>query len=465
MGCQQSINVEPSTGPFAEVIAVGAAPDASSGRAASPESDHSSFHQEYILAQKLGRGAYATVYAAQRARAVGDDDGHVAVKVLDLRPRATNGVRSNAAGANELRTVKKEILILEGMCNSNVISILDAFIEGNLGYIVMEKCDMTMLQVLDRLPDISELTLMPFFRQMFRGLEAIHKVDVAHRDIKPDNFLCVGDRPESIVVKICDFGLARKLETPWRDALTGVYGTPPFMAPEMLVAKGYGLKVDVWSLGVIMYTLMFGRFPYTGVQSTSASMKAAILAGKPAPSFSQPPTGAGSPASQPSPPLALATGLVRELLNREVSERPTAKQALRCRFFQPQALPELSRACLRSCLNGAKRCGLFDVRPAKVLAAMTDADVQVSALQEKHHGSPASQCEVVSELSTAANTVGASMSCGTNATQQRSLSKVGVGADAACGALGGSGGGTTGTPSGSASARTYLSSLSLDRTV
>lgn len=435
MGCQQSINVEPATGASAEVITVGPAPDASSGRDASRDSDHSSFHQEYILAQKLGWGAFATVYAAQRARAVGDDDGQVAVKVLDLRPRATNGVRSNAAGASELRTVKKEILILQGMHNnSNIISILDAFIEGNLAYIVMEKCDRTMLQVLDRLPDISELTLMPLFRQMFKGLEAIHKVDVAHRDIKPDNLLCIGDRPESIVVKLCDFGLACKLG---RSGLTGIYGTPPFMAPEMLDAKGYGLQVDVWSLGVIMYTLMFGRFPYTGVQSTSASMKAAILAGKPAPSFSHPTARAGSPASQAdahrpndtisgaAPGEALGPALVRELLNREVSKRPTAKEALCCRFFLPQALPELSRACLRSCLNGAKCCGAFDTRPAKAFAVLTDADLQISALQEKHHGCPASQCSVVSELSTAANTDGSSMSCGTNATQQGSLSRVG----------------------------------------
>jgi len=88
--------------------------------------------------------------------------------------------------------------------------------------------------------------------------------NIVHRDIKPENILFVkgGDTHGMGNIKLCDFGTACKYE---KDLpLFQKYGSPNYIAPEILTGSGYNEKVDVWSAGVILFTLIMGKVPFDG---------------------------------------------------------------------------------------------------------------------------------------------------------------------------------------------------------
>jgi len=341
-----------------------------------PPREKVSFHDEHILSGKLGSGAFAAVYLAHK---VGSTDP-VAVKVTDVRAQRLGGswaipdTRRAQAAAKEIRMLK--LVTGKPMVLRFLGSYNDIHIEGALSYIVVEKCDSSLLQVLERDPTLSEKSVKRIFSEMLQGLAAVHAIGVVHRDVKPDNFLCVG---KEAVVRLCDFGLAATAY-PAGGGLTGIFGTPPFMAPEMLSGQGYCAKVDAWSLGVIVYALLYGQFPYKPVEPTGPAMKAAILAGTPVPSF-RPKQGLESSGGGIS---TQATSMLRDLLNRSVDARPSCQQALSLPWFTMQHDDDQPQVSLRPMLYSAKRIGCFDVPSSRQKA--TEVDLRLTELQEKRHG-------------------------------------------------------------------------------
>lgn len=85
------------------------------------------------------------------------------------------------------------------------------------------------------------------------GLSVCHAASIVHRDVKPDNFLACprGGPKDGFIFKLCDFGLATKLTSPEAVEMEDIYGTPPFMAPDMLDKTPYCAKVDVWAIGLL----------------------------------------------------------------------------------------------------------------------------------------------------------------------------------------------------------------------
>lgn len=110
---------------------------------------------------------------------------------------------------------------------------------------------------------LSEKRTRQIMKQLFEAVQYIHAKGVVHRDLKPENILL----DDNFNIKVTDFGFAQVLLKP-SDRLHDLCGTPGYLAPELLkasmyeTAEGYGKEVDMWALGVIMYTLLVGFPPF-----------------------------------------------------------------------------------------------------------------------------------------------------------------------------------------------------------
>ena len=97
------------------------------------------------------------------------------------------------------------------------------------------------------------------FKQLIEGLEHIHQRNIVHRDIKLDNILL--DREG--MIKIGDFGVSKQCKP--GEVMMEQCGTPAYIAPEILLDKGYkGFGIDVWSSGVVLYSMLYGSVPFKG---------------------------------------------------------------------------------------------------------------------------------------------------------------------------------------------------------
>jgi len=108
------------------------------------------------------------------------------------------------------------------------------------------------------------------------GIKYCHDLQIAHRDLKPENLLYLTEDDESII-KISDFGLAKMLDS-GNQMMSTVCGTPSYLAPEIINGEKYGTQCDVWSLGVILYTLLCGYPPFA--DESNAAMMQSIKNGK-----------------------------------------------------------------------------------------------------------------------------------------------------------------------------------------
>lgn len=225
----------------------------------------------FILGDKLGEGAYATVKE-------GIDQSTlriVAVKILDLR--RLKRVR------NSSENIKREVAIQKRLKrHPNLIELIDVIRNGGKPkmYIILEMSTGCTLQtLLDTAPNgkLCESQVASFAYQTLFGLQYMHGRGVVHRDIKPANLMVNVDG----TLKISDFGVAEFLnEYNPDDNVSRTSGSPVFQAPE--IARGdhdySGSKVDVWALGVTVYMLLSGKTPFNG--ETLVSLFQNISVGK-----------------------------------------------------------------------------------------------------------------------------------------------------------------------------------------
>lgn len=141
----------------------------------------------------------------------------------------------------------------------NIVEFYDIIKKKDYTYIIMEYCDCGDLRsLLDELKKpIKEEWAQYFFSQFANGLEYLNKLNIIHRDLKPSNILLTKNRS---IVKICDFGFAEKFENIKKDDT--ICGSPLYMAPETLNNYEYESCTDLWSVGLILYEILFLKHPY-----------------------------------------------------------------------------------------------------------------------------------------------------------------------------------------------------------
>uniref|UniRef100_A0A8C6U9X6 Serine/threonine-protein kinase ULK3 n=1 Tax=Neogobius melanostomus TaxID=47308 RepID=A0A8C6U9X6_9GOBI len=199
---------------------------------------------DFILTERLGSGTYATVYKAYRK--VGDSREVVAVKVVGKKTL-------NKASTENLLT---EIEILKTMKHPHIVQLKDFQWDAENIYLILEWCSGGDLSRFIRSRRIlPERIARRFLQQIACALQFLHEKNISHLDLKPQNILLSGS-----VLKLADFGFAQYM-SPW-DEQSVLRGSPLYMAPEMVCRRQYDSRVDLWSVGVILYEALFGRAPF-----------------------------------------------------------------------------------------------------------------------------------------------------------------------------------------------------------
>lgn len=202
---------------------------------------------KYDLAERLGRGATASVYRALDTFSKTD----VAIKIFDASLFADSA-------APEVACFQREQSLLGQFHHPHVISTLDASQEGDVRFVVMEYVDGVTLAKYcapGKPVDIDVCLDMVF--KLVRALRYVHAKGIVHRDVKPQNAM-VDRRGE---VKLCDFGTAVLLSSGEQMDLAG---SPAYMAPELYDNRPADMQTDIFSLGILFYQLLTGALPFTG---------------------------------------------------------------------------------------------------------------------------------------------------------------------------------------------------------
>lgn len=202
--------------------------------------------KEYIFAEKLGSGTYATVYRAFRKNG---NRQVVAVKCITRK----------SLNKNSEDNLVTEIEILKQMRNDYIVELIDFQWDHHYIYLIMEYCgngDLSRFVRSQRC--LSEQLARKFLQQIASALQYLRLHNVSHMDLKPQNILLSSGR--NPVVKIGDFGFAQYLRSD--EDVSMLRGSPLYMAPEIIVRRLYSPKADLWSLGVILYECLFGRAPF-----------------------------------------------------------------------------------------------------------------------------------------------------------------------------------------------------------
>lgn len=202
--------------------------------------------KNYFFCNELGRGVSACVYLAVNEQT----NEQVAIKAI---PKSYLN-----SDKKLMELVKTEITILKTCQSDNVIKCLDVFQSPCSIFIVTEYCnDQDLQKYLDHKKFLAEDHAVMFLKQILNGFRALHEMEVMHRDLKLANIL-LHDR----ICKIADLGFAKKMDK--QELTQTMLGTGLTMAPEVLAGEPYGFKADIWSIGVIFYQMLSGKYPFKG---------------------------------------------------------------------------------------------------------------------------------------------------------------------------------------------------------
>ncbi|XP_011869310.1 PREDICTED: serine/threonine-protein kinase dst1 isoform X2 [Vollenhovia emeryi] len=170
-----------------------------------------------------------------------------------------------------------EVAILRQVCHPNIISLIAEQDTADQLFLVMELVKGgDLFDAIAVATKFSEAEASVMISHLTSALAYLHSHHIVHRDVKPENLLVEMDGSHVRCLKLGDFGLAQVV----REPLYTVCGTPTYVAPEILAETGYGLKIDVWAAGVILYILLCGFPPFVSVDNEQEELFERILSGQ-----------------------------------------------------------------------------------------------------------------------------------------------------------------------------------------
>eukprot|EP00035_Acanthoeca_spectabilis_P021758 m.440038 g.440038 ORF g.440038 m.440038 type:complete len:687 (+) comp18458_c0_seq1:135-2195(+) len=222
--------------------------------------EHDQTISNYVLGKTVGKGNFAKVKLAVHKLT----GAEVAIKIVD----------KNSLNESSMAKLKREVDNMKRMDHPNIVKLYEVIDTESTLYLVMEYA--AGGEVFDYLVEhgrMKEKDARLKFRQIVSAVEYCHARGVIHRDLKAENLLL----DANMNIKIADFGFSNTYEP--GDRLDTFCGSPPYAAPELFQGKKYdGPEVDVWSLGVILYTLVSGSLPFDG--QTLKELRERVLRGK-----------------------------------------------------------------------------------------------------------------------------------------------------------------------------------------
>uniref|UniRef100_A0A336L8R5 MAP/microtubule affinity-regulating kinase 3 n=1 Tax=Culicoides sonorensis TaxID=179676 RepID=A0A336L8R5_CULSO len=232
-------------------------PMRSSGQRWRPTEEHIG---KYKLLKTIGKGNFAKVKLAKHV----PTGKEVAIKIID----------KTQLNSSSLQKLFREVRIMKMLDHPNIVKLFQVIETDKTLYLVMEYASGG--EVFDYLVlhgRMKEKEARAKFRQIVSAVQYCHQKKIIHRDLKAENLLLDSE----MNIKIADFGFSNEF-TPG-SKLDTFCGSPPYAAPELFQGKKYdGPEVDVWSLGVILYTLVSGSLPFDG--STLRELRERVLRGK-----------------------------------------------------------------------------------------------------------------------------------------------------------------------------------------
>ncbi|MCL4160433.1 UNVERIFIED_CONTAM: hypothetical protein GTU68_034726, partial [Idotea baltica] len=201
---------------------------------------------KYKIIKTIGQGSFAKVKLARHTTT----NVEVAIKIVD-RMRLS---------ADHYKKLKREIELMKRLVHPNVIQLFEVMEDKKYIYLVLEYAQGgDIFDYIILIGRLKEKEARIKFRQILTAVQYCHQKGVVHRDLKAENLL----HDESEGIKLADFGFANEFQEGC--LLSTFCGSPPYAAPELFLGAKYdGPKVDIWSLGIILYQMVSGSLPFDG---------------------------------------------------------------------------------------------------------------------------------------------------------------------------------------------------------
>ena len=207
---------------------------------------------DYIIQNELGCGGFAKVYQGIHI----PTGEKVAIKIMDKSQLMEDPLN--------FQRVENEISILKKVHHKNIIKLYELMESPQKIYLVMEFCEGgELFDYIVNHKKLSEKQACKFFQEIINSLEYLHSQSIVHRDIKPENMLLYNiNEKNKIEIKLIDFGISRNY--PRNKLLNSPCGTTAYAPPEMHKREEYyGLLTDIWSAGVVLYSMIYGYLPFS----------------------------------------------------------------------------------------------------------------------------------------------------------------------------------------------------------